>query len=259
MGNDLSRDERQAWITEQVLAHNSVLVDELVDALNVSRMTIHRDLDDLEKQGVLQKIRNGATAHPSSVFESDMRFRLKLAMREKEAIANYALRYVESGQAILLDEATTLLPLVAQLADYAPITVITNFLPIIGEMKDVKDVRLIALGGEFLPRFNTFTGLICQQTIERLHADVWFTSTTGISGLDAFHPNPQIANVKQTMLSASTRRYLLVDSSKFNKTALYQVASLHDFDAVITDSNINSDILSKLENAGVSVEIAEVE
>ena len=67
---------RQKWITEYILEQGSLEVDELSDQFQVSRMTIHRDLDELEQQGVLRKVRGGATVHPSYLFESDIRFRL---------------------------------------------------------------------------------------------------------------------------------------------------------------------------------------
>ena len=255
---DLNREERQTWITEQVLREGTVYVDNLAEIFDVSRMTIHRDLDDLEHQGVLQKIRNGATAQPTSLFESDIRYRENLAVREKEALADFALRYIEPGQSILLDEATTLLPLMRKLEALAPLTVITNFLPMIEELSTMKDIRLIALGGEFLPRFSTFTGLICQQAVANLNADVLFTSTTAIAGLEAFHPEQQIVAVKQMMMASAQRRYLLVDHNKFNKTALHKVASLKDFDAVIVDSGIDQQTLIRLQEGGVPVEIAHI-
>src|SRR5574337_871378 len=115
-----NQNERQEWITRYILEHGSVLIDDLVERFNVSRMTIHRDLDDLEKQGVLRKIRNGATAQPSGLFESDIRYRLNQQKAEKVAIAPVALSFIEPGQSILLDEATTLLPLVHLLPGVTP-------------------------------------------------------------------------------------------------------------------------------------------
>ncbi len=95
---------RQKWITEFIHEQGSLEVDELSEQFQVSRMTIHRDLDELEQQGVLRKVRGGATVHPSYLFESDIRFRLSAATTEKEAIARDALTLVEPGQVILLDD-----------------------------------------------------------------------------------------------------------------------------------------------------------
>jgi DeoR/GlpR family transcriptional regulator of sugar metabolism len=249
--------ERQAWITQYILENGTLQVDELAERLAVSRMTIHRDLDELERQGVLRKVRNGATATPSSLFESDVRFRLAQQTLEKEAIARAALAYVEPGQAILLDEATTLLPLARRLPELAPLTVITNFLPILNELRLSKDIRLICLGGEYLPRFDTFTGLLCESGLAALHADLYFTSTTAVSNGIAYHPEQQIVSAKRAMMARTSCHYLLLDHTKFGKTALHQVARLSEFEAVIVDRNLPVAQIAELRQMGVTVEVAE--
>ncbi len=257
MSQNLYRQvQRQDWITRVVLEHGSVTIDDLVAHFKVSRMTVHRDLDDLERQGVLRKVRNGATAQPSSLFESDVRYRLPRELPEKEAICEAALAFIEPGQSVLLDEATTLLPLARRLADLGQVTVITNFLLILNELSRQPSVHLVGLGGDYLPRFETFTGLVCERAVAELHVDVFFTSTTAVHNGCAFHPEPQIVSVKRAMMAHSTRRYLLADHGKFGKTALLQVASLTDFDAVIVDDGISPAHLAAMRDAGVRVEVA---
>lgn len=251
-----SQAERQAWITAHILHEGSVLVDELAERFQVSRMSIHRDLSDLEQRGVLRKVRGGATAQPSSLFESDIRFRLYRHSAEKEALSRAMLAHIEPGQAIFLDESTTLLPLVRQLPSVAPLTVITNFLPILIELSDASGIHLIALGGEYLPRFHTFTGLLTEQTMQALHADLYITSTTAIHQGAAYHPDQQIVRVKKAMIARSTRHYLLVDHSKFGKTALHQVAPLDSFERVIVDDGLDPAKVKRLEARGVRVEVA---
>jgi DeoR/GlpR family transcriptional regulator of sugar metabolism len=232
---NLTRAQRLKRIADDVLANGSMLVDDLAAALNVSRMTIHRDLDDLEKQGILRKVRNGATAQPSSVFESNVAFRLASAVEAKRRIGKYAATLIEPGQSIILDEATSLLPLVEELPSLGELTVITNFMVIMKRLTEVEDIRLISLGGEYLKRFDTYTGIICETAIRSLAANAYFTSTSSIAGGSAYHPDPQIATIKRAMMRAASKRYLLVDSSKFGRTALMRVAGLDEFDKIIVD------------------------
>lgn len=232
-------------------------IDDLVGHFKVSRMTVHRDLDDLERQGVLRKVRNGATAQPSTLFESDVRYRLQRELPEKEAICEAARAFIEPGQSVLLDEATTLLPLARHLAELGQVTVITNFLLILNELSRHPAVHLVGLGGDYLPRFETFTGLVCERAVAELHADAFFTSTTAVNDGRAFHPEQQIVSVKRAMMARSTRRYLLVDHGKFGKAALLQVAALTDFDAVIVDEGISAPHLAAMRDAGVRVEVAQ--
>ena len=251
--------DRQAWITARVMEQGSVQVDELAERFQVSRMTIHRDLDDLEQQGVLRKVRNGATAQPSSLFESDLRYRINQHQKEKDAVSRAMLAYIEPGQAIFLDEASTLLPLVRLLPTVAPLTVITNFLPILNELSSYKNIHLITLGGEYLPRFATFTGLLTERTMESLHADIFITSTTAVSDGVAYHPDQQVVRVKKAMIARSSSQFLLVDHSKFGKTALHEVAPLNIFERVVVDEGLDPEKLKRLGAMGVKVELAPLE
>lgn len=232
---NLSRAERLKRIADDVLANGSMLVDELAATLNVSRMTIHRDLDDLEKQGVLRKVRNGATAQPSSLFESNVAFRMATAVEAKRRMGKFAATLIEPGQSIILDEATSLLPLVEELPEIGDLTVITNFMTIMKRLADVEGIRLISLGGEYLKRFDTYTGIICEASIRSIAANAYFTSTSALSRGAAYHPDPQIVTIKRAMMRAASRRYLLMDSSKFGQTALLKVADLDQFDMIIID------------------------
>jgi DeoR/GlpR family transcriptional regulator of sugar metabolism len=248
--------DRQSGITLLLLEHGSVLIEELTERFGVSRMTIHRDLDDLERRGVLRKVRNGATALPSGHFESDVRFRINRQVREKEAIARAAVNLIEPGQSIIFDDATTLLPLVRLLPDLASLTIITNFLPILEILKGYSDISLINLGGQYLPRFDTFTGLLTEQALSALHADLYITSTTAICNQDAYHPDPQIVSVKRLMMRCARSRYLLADHTKFGRTALHKFVPLETFDAVVVDDGLAPEILDDLRSHGVQVNLA---
>src|SRR5215211_4848901 len=103
----LAPSERRERIAEIVLTNESVSARDLASRFDVSVMTVHRDLDELERQGVLRKVRGGATPQPSSLFESNVRYRLTLAMTEKQALARAAIDQVESGQSVMIDESTT--------------------------------------------------------------------------------------------------------------------------------------------------------
>ena len=94
--------DRRGFIRDQVHQSGSVTVDHLVATLDVSRMTIHRDLDALEHDGVLRKVRGGATAARSSLFESDLPYRMTSAVAAKAAIGMAAAQLLERGQACLL-------------------------------------------------------------------------------------------------------------------------------------------------------------
>ena len=202
---------------------------DLAELLGVSTMTIHRDLNELERQGLLRKARGRVTAQPSSLFESTIAYRLRTARREKEAIARYALTLVEPGQSIILDDSTTALSLATLLPNKAPLTVITNSETTLRELSKTRSLNIISLGGEYLPSYDAYFGLFCEQTIASLNADVCFVSTSAVLGAVAFHQNQAEVKVKRAMMNASVRHIMLIDHTKFTKRALNRFASLQDF------------------------------
>jgi DeoR/GlpR family transcriptional regulator of sugar metabolism len=252
----LAPPERRERIAEIVLANESVSARDLASRFDVSVMTVHRDLDELERRGVLRKIRGGATPQPSSLFESNVRYRLATAKAEKEALAQYALSMIEPGQALLLDDATTTLALARLLPNIAPLTVITNYLATIQLLHDAPGIRLIVLGGEYFPSHDSFLGIVCEDAISSLRADLFFMSTSAVCHGVAYHQEQEIVAVKRAMLRAATRSILLIDHSKLGKTALHQLAPLSAFDLVVVDDGVDTAGLRALEDAKAPFAVA---
>lgn len=252
----LAPAERRERIAEIVLANEAVSARDLAVRFDVSVMTVHRDLDELERRGVLRKIRGGATPQPSSLFESNVRYRLATARVEKEALAQYALSMIEPGQALLLDDATTTLALAKLLPRIAPLTVITNYLATIQMLHSAPGIRLIALGGEYFPSHDSFLGIVCEDAITSLRADLFFMSTSAVCNGIAYHQEQEIVAVKRAMLRTATRSILLIDHSKLGKTALHQLAPLSAFDLVVVDDGVDVSGLRALEEAKVPFTVA---
>ena len=252
----LAPDTRRELIAGIVLANEFVSARELANRFAVSLMTIHRDLDELERRGVLRKTRGGATPQPSSLFESNVRYRLSAAQAEKDALARYALEMIEPGQALLLDDATTTLSLARLLPSIAPLTVITNYLATIQVLHNAPGIRLIALVGEYFPSHDSFLGIVCEDAIASLRADLFFMSTSAVSRGIAYHQEQEVVAVKRAMLRAATRSVLLIDHSKLGKTALHQLAPLAAFDLVVVDDAVDPARLQTLEEAKVPFVVA---
>jgi DeoR/GlpR family transcriptional regulator of sugar metabolism len=248
--------KRQELVAEHVLQHGSTSARELAEVFGVSVMTIHRDLDELERQGVLRKLRGAAEPQPSSLFESNVRYRLRTAAAEKEALARFALTQIEPGQAVMLDDSTTALPLVRLLPSVAPLTVITNFMMGLQELRGAKGISLISLGGEYLPSHDAFVGVVCETAIASLRADVLFMSTSAVSDCMALHQEQEIVRTKRAMIAASRRRVLLVDHNKLGKVALHRLAPLRDFDLIVVDGGVDERRLEELRECSVPVEVA---
>ncbi len=251
--------DRQEQIRERVLAEGFVRIEQLAEEFSVNLMTIHRDLDTLQRQGWLRKIRGGATAQPSALFHGDIRYRMQAMKAEKEELARTAIKLVERSQSVMLDESTTGLHLAQLLPSYGPLTVITHFLAIIKLLAGEPGIDLIALGGNYYPAYDAFLGLLTAESIHSLRADMLFMSTTAITEGFCYHLSQETVVVKRALMEAAARRILLVDHSKFSKRGLYQLAPLTDFDLVIVDKKTDEQDLATMRDLGVVVHVAGTE
>lgn len=222
-------------------------------------MTIHRDLDQLERRGVVRKFHGGVTAQPSGVFESQLSYRMNTMSDEKAAIAALALRYVEPGMSVILDDSTTVLHMIPGLADRTPLHVATSFLAALRRLADIAvdtDLTVIGLGGLYDLPHDSFVGMQCIEQIHGIRADALFMSASSVSATHAFHQEERIVALKRAMVQASTKRYLLVDNTKLGRFALHRIVSLHDFNLVITDSGADPQILKAWDREGIEYAVA---
>jgi DeoR/GlpR family transcriptional regulator of sugar metabolism len=248
--------DRQRAITEAVMAEGAVRIEQLAERFDISLMTVHRDLDELESRGLLRKSRGVATALPSSLVESSDVYRAGQLVDVKRELAAAALELIESGQSVFLDDSTTVLQLARMLPAKAPLTVITNFLTVLNELKGARGISLLALGGTYLNWCNAFMGRMTIESVSHLRADVFVMSTAAITSDTCFFQSPETVDIKRAMFDSAATRILLADHTKFDKRALHALAPLRDFDAVIVDAGTSGQHLDRLREQGIRVVVA---
>jgi DeoR/GlpR family transcriptional regulator of sugar metabolism len=249
-------DSRIQQVARVVLERGSASAQDLAAEFGVSLMTIHRDLDKLESQGVLRKHRGGVSAQPSGIFESNIAYRRTAMQSAKAAIAEYAASFVEPGMSVMLDDSTSVQAMLPYVAAATPINVVTNFLDGLIELAGAPGVELVALGGDYDDQHRSFLGVGCVEAIRALRVDAAFVSISAASNGLAFHQEQRIVSVKREMLDVATTKYLLLDHSKLGKTALHRVAPLTDFDLVIVDDQTPDATLTEFERNGVRYAVA---
>lgn len=253
-----SAADRQSLIRDRVHSEGSVTVDQLVSLLGISRMTVHRDLDVLEADAVLRKVRGGATALRSSLFESDFPFRLTSCVAAKDAIGRAAAKFVDGGQAVICDESTTTMAALRAIEASESITVITNCFPMMQYVNESTKHRLIGLGGDYVTRYQAFLGIVCEQAITNVYADVLLASCSAVRGSSTYHQDQQIVAVKRAMIKSAPTRLLLLDSSKVGVGALYHLGEIGDFTHLITDDGTPETLLDQARESGLEVVVAPV-
>ena len=248
--------ERQHAVTELVISEGSVRIEDVAERFGVSLMTVHRDLDKLESRGILRKTRGVATATSTSVIESSDVYRSNRQAAEKEALAVAAMDYIEPGQAIILDDSTTVMRIARHLAGKAPITVITNTLTLMNELRDTNGITLLGLGGLYYNWCSAFMGPMTRHEIAQFHADTFIMSTSAIINDVVFHQYLETLDTKRAMFEASNKRVLLADHTKFERQALHAMVPLRDFDAVIVDDGTSRMDIERMRNTGINVVVA---
>ncbi|MCL4066244.1 DeoR/GlpR family DNA-binding transcription regulator [Pseudomonas sp. GX19020] len=251
MSSAAGKPGRRDEIAALVIEKGEVRIDDLVQAFGVSRMTIHRHIEDLARQGVLRKLHGAVSAQPSGVYESLIAWRETHAAGAKAALARAALAEIQPGQAVILDDSTTVAALGPHLGQIDPLTVITNSLGMMQRLSGPEGPQLIALGGDYHPTYNAFIGHLCETALAGLHVNLAICSASGVSGATALIQDARAVRVKQAMLKAASRRVLLLDHTKFGKLALHRFADLTEFDAVYVDRGLPDATERDLRAAGV--------
>jgi len=252
----VKRDERRQQIIDMLVENKTVGLDELADHFAVSKMTIHRDLDDLDQEGVLRKVRGGATIDAGTRFESDFRIRARQDNAAKIGMAQAALELVEPGMTVMVNDGSMAAVLGGMLPQKRPLTLITNNAEIMERLKGEYGITLIALGGMYSAKFNAYLGIVTEDALSRLRADIAFISTPAMSGRIAYHMDDNVVRAKRAMISSSVRACLLVNHQRFGHTALNVLADVAEFDAVITDRAPGTAVLDEFERAGIKLTIA---
>jgi DeoR/GlpR family transcriptional regulator of sugar metabolism len=251
-----SKEARLEYITNAVQEAGYVGVDHLAELLEVSRMTIHRDLDELQRMGSLRKVRGGASLLRTIQLESDLRGRLGSMVAEKKAIAQAAVRLIRDGDVVMLDDSTSALELVGLMEGFDQLTVITNFMSVMDKLRDLPQINLISLGGQYSHRYASFSGIICEDSIARLSADVVFVSTSSMDGPTLYHQDHMEVGAKRAMIACAARRVLLMDHSKIGQRALYKLGSVSDFTHVVVDSGTSPEAIRTLQEEDIEVIVA---
>lgn len=266
VADDLPSDSRQArqiarrqLIAEAVMAEGTMRIEDLVERFGISLMTAHRDLDELVARGLLRKTRGVVSAAPTSLIESSDAYRETRQGAEKAAIAAIAAQYIEPGQAVFLDDSTTVARMVPHLGVKVPLTVITNSLMMMNALKDIRDLTLLGLGGQFHQWCNAFMGHVTTQEIRSLRADTAFISLSAITDGTVFHQSPDTVETKRAMFASARTRILLADHTKFERRALHAMAPLGDFDMMIVDDGTPAALTRRMRSQGINVVVARLD
>ncbi|KRO15589.1 bacterial regulatory s, deor family protein [Lacticaseibacillus saniviri JCM 17471 = DSM 24301] len=214
-----------------------VTVNEIGEQLNVSTMTVRRDLDELAEDKTIIRIHGGAQSRNYVKMTELSRVEKRaLHVDAKNEIAKIVASMIEPGDTVYLGPGTTN-ELVAQHLEVADVRLITNSLPVFESFEDKTNrYTLQLIGGSYRARSGTFIGSLANEMLERLRFTKAFISVNGISGKSVSNASPEEGQTQRIALNNADQRYVVGDHSKLNKRDFYSFYDLDQIDGLITDS-----------------------
>lgn len=240
--------ERQLRILNMIQHNGSVQVDELAAELQVSTMTIRRDLEKLQQEGVIERCHGGA------VSKTEVSYADKRAVKheEKEKIAAKAAEFIREGDAVYLDAGTTTYEIARRIM-HLELTVVTNDLEIALLMKNSK-AELILCGGYVQKSTGSTYGYYATQMMGDFRFDIGFFGAAAINEeFQVLTPTTDKAFLKRLLVKQSQQSFLAVDGSKFSRQGMNRINSLADYTAVITDFDFNENKKQLIKKMGVTI------
>ena len=236
-GRTLLAETRRLAIAEALRANGSIAVADVQTRFGVSPMTARRDLDELERRGVLRRTHGGAVLPTTSAHEDSFARRLRVETAAKARLAAEAVALLSPRETVFLDSSTTSYFVAKQLIEQGtPVTVLTNSLPAMELIfnEGGPDVELIGVGGTLRRLTRSFVGPYAVRTVEGHFADRLFLSVKGLTEQGVMTDADALeAEVKRTMIAQAGEATLLVDRSKLGVRGLSVVASVAEVAGVV--------------------------
>jgi DeoR family transcriptional regulator of aga operon len=249
---------RQKEITTLLGSQGKVSVSALAEALGVSVVTVRHDLDELERQQVLRRLRGGAIAVRPARFQRSQHPLHNAFEAEKQRIGELAATLVRDGETIIIDAGSTTLALARALpASLQDVAVVTPALDVALALETHMGVKTVITGGTVAKPQRCLIPPFATTLLRQINADVAFVACSGIDAAKGFTTQSwDEAEVKHAIAAASSRVIFLADHGKIGHVATAKIMDIADAELLVTDSGASGPALRLLEQAGLNVIMA---
>jgi DeoR/GlpR family transcriptional regulator of sugar metabolism len=255
-------DKQQVRLTKiltELQKSGSVSVEGLSTELEVSLVTIRRDLDALENQGILRRTHGGAVSIEPLFYEpfrNDRSFQAQVEKfaDEKRRIGRAAAALIAEGEVIALTPGTTTTEVIRGIPLNHKITVVTSTVNVAMELSKRKDLQVFVTGGHLRGDWFSLVGPSAAQSLSHVLVHTLFI---GADGVDAKHGvscfSPDESHLNSTMVKHAQRKIAVVDHSKFGVVAGWKICPTSELDILITDAGATDDMIAPFEKAQIQV------
>lgn len=245
--------ERMAKIIDITNKNGAVKVEQLAKELDVSEMTIRRDLEKCKRSGSIQRCHGGAISKYNILHEMDYDDKRLVHQDAKKKIASTCAQFVTESSTVYLDAGTTTFEIAQIIKSVPDLTILTNDLLIAVSLLK-SNVKLIVPGGEIQKSTGSMLGNITQQVMDSICVDISFLGTMSIDdSFNSLSPTIEKAFLKRLIMQNSSASYLVADASKFNQRALYKINALSEYTGVITDKSFTSEELKLIQDQDINI------
>lgn len=248
------KEERHAIILDMLLKQNSILVTDLSKKLDVSSVTIRKDLTELEKANKLYRSHGSAILIDPYINTRTINEKEKLFSEEKRLIAKEATTLITKDDSILIASGTTVRALANSIQPLNKLTVITASLQIAEILSRNENIDIIQLGGMLRHSSISVVGPYAEQILVNFSCSKLFLGVDGIDlDFGITTTNMLEATLNKQMMNASQKTIVLADSSKFGRRGFGKIADMEEIDIIITDSNVSPAIVRRIEEMGIEI------
>ena len=251
--------QRHSLIRQIVRVKSSVSVAELAKKCDASVVTIRRDLASLERDGIVVRIRGGATLADLAPDRLVNRFeeQCSLHYQEKQLIGSAASALIEPGETIIIDSGSTTLELAKNLAELSGVTIFTPSIRTAEELEHYTAINTILTGGTLRSRTSSLVNPVLDKSLQSVMAAKVFLGVTGVSAEFGLTTGDFAeADVKKILISHAQEVIVLTDSSKLDHVSPAFIAKLEQVHTLVTDYKADPDFLDSLRKNGLKVVIA---
>ncbi|WP_375003277.1 DeoR/GlpR family DNA-binding transcription regulator [Aeromicrobium sp. CTD01-1L150] len=251
----MNANARRSLIEEMVAQQGEVSLVDLAERFEVSEMTVRRDLDVLEEEGVLRKVMGGAIFIGGKSTEPSFHARASAAAEEKRHLAAIAAGLLKPRQTVILDSGSTILAVAKEIRGRRlGLTVVTPSLLAAVELADEPDTTVLVTGGRLRPGELSLIGSEAEDAFLRYNCDVYLMGVAGVDALrGASEYHREEGAVKRYAARAADQVIAVVDQSKLGRVQLINVVDTQDIDEVVTDALDDHPTVVRLREAGAVV------
>lgn len=254
----MTKEERQALILELLMQHDSILVTDLATHLNVSSVTIRKDLTDLEREKKLYRNHGKAILIDPYIDNRNVSEKEKLYVEEKRLIGMKAANLIAPKDSILIASGTTMHALARSIAPADELTVITASMEVSNILASEKNICIIQLGGILRHSSLSVVGKYAENILADFSCSKLFIGVDGIDlDFGITTTNMMEASLNRVMMQTAQKTIVLADSSKFGRRGFSKIADMEDTDHIITDSKIPPSTALRIEEMGIELTIAD--